>query len=89
MTTEKRLREYSALVEFWAPDAGDTHELLGVREVLADAKLTPDESARMAEIDVAVLRLADAAQGDGWDVSMLRKTAELIRHARSGQRQAA
>jgi hypothetical protein len=83
------LKSYSVDVEYWWDGAGDTHEMLGVREWLAGAQLTPAELARLVEIDDAVLRLADAARGDGWDVAMLRKTAELIRHTRMDQLQAA
>lgn len=80
--TEKLLREYLALVEYWAPDAGDTHELLGGRELLERRDLTPAQRSQMLEADERVLLLADAQKGGGWDVEMLKQTASLIRESK-------
>ena len=75
--TESFLREYSALTDYWDPYAGDTHELLGAREVLAQRALNKREIAAMVETDKKVLKLVDALPDDasGWDVLMLRMTA--------------
>lgn len=77
--TEKLLREYLALVEYWALDAGDTHELLGGRELLELRTLTSAQRRQVETADERVLDLADAQHGRGWDVEMLKQTAELIR----------
>lgn len=79
--TESFLREYLALTDYWEPDAGDTHELLGAREVLTQRKLTVRETKTMEETDKKVLKLVDTLPNDasGWDVQMLRMTAKLIR----------
>ncbi len=80
-TTERLLRQYSALTEYWDDEAGDTHELLGDREMLVGRELTSEQRQEMERVDAKVLRLVDALPSDaeGWDVLMLRKTAELIR----------
>lgn len=77
--TEKLLRGYSVLVEFWSDDAGDTHELLGERELLAERKLTSAQRSELARIDAQVLALVAAIKTETWDTLMLQKTAELIR----------
>lgn len=80
------LRSYSAYVEFWDSEAGDTHELLGGREILRDraGELTAADLAVLRRMDERVLSLVDESQStQGWDVAMLRKTADLIRNERT------
>lgn len=80
------LREYSGLLETWWPDAGDTHEALGAREIL-HARL--DE---LASDDLQALHRADAmatdlgsrhANDNGWDARMLRVLIHLIESERA------
>ena len=80
-TTERLLRRYSALTEYWDDEAGDTHVLRDDRELLVGRTLTTEQRQEMARVDTEVLRLVDALPVDagGWDVLMLRKTADLIR----------
>jgi hypothetical protein len=87
-STETLLNEYSALAEYWDEEAGDTHELLGTRELLDGRRLGPHEKARMDATDRRIIALSEARQGNGWDVAMLRKTADLIRRS-AAQKQAA
>ncbi|MEW5838355.1 MAG: hypothetical protein AB1717_05945 [Pseudomonadota bacterium] len=51
------------------------------RELLLDRHLTAVQRKDMERVDADVLRLVDSlpADADGWDVLMLRKTADLIR----------
>jgi hypothetical protein len=76
---EQSLRSYSALVEYWDEEAGDTHELLGARELLEGRILNPEEQAILEEADRRVIALANESYENTWDVVMLRKTADLIR----------
>lgn len=77
--TERLLTGYSVLVEFWEDGAGDTHELLGERELLAELDLTASQRADLARVDARVLELVDDAKTETWDTLMLKKTADLIR----------
>jgi len=89
---EKHLKSYLALVDYWEDGAGDTHELLGVREILHDrsAELLPSDIKKMQSADDRVLALR-AANSDksGWDVQMLKETAVLIERERPSYRLAA
>jgi hypothetical protein len=76
--TEKLLKGYSVLVEYWSDDAGDTHELLGERELLADRELTKNQRVELDRVDAQVLALAKGIRSQTWDTLMLQKTAELI-----------
>lgn len=83
---EQDLRAYSVLVEFWDDEASDTHELLGYRELLHNAlgELSTLQRRQLSRVDDAVLRLVDmSATKSGWDVVMLRDTAQLIRNERA------
>ena len=82
------LRSYSALVDHWDADAGDSHEILGSREVLQERlrELTPPELAQMQSSDDQVLLLARVGgQIPGWDLQMIQQAAELIRGSRERQ----
>lgn len=76
--TETLLRGYSVLVEYWDEKAGDTHELLGERELLAERDLTAGQKAELTRIDAQVLDLVADIKTETWDTLMLQKTAELI-----------
>jgi hypothetical protein len=78
-STEKLLREYSALVEYWDEEAGDTHELLGARELLVGRTLRSEDQAILGDADRQVIELASGTYENTWDVVMLHKTADLIR----------
>ena len=89
---EKHLKSYLALVEYWDAGAGDTHELLGSREILHDrhAELSATAIQRMNAADDRVLSLTNGNSGtDGWDLKMLNETAVLIERERSNARLAA
>lgn len=90
-TTEQFLRSYSALAEYWEDGSGDTHEILSLRELLADLlpTLTVNQRNELERIDHHVLLLSKEAPKTGsWDVVMLQKTADLI-HKNQDLRQAA
>lgn len=79
------LREYAALTGMWWPEAGDTHELFAAREVLHNriGELSAGRLAELRRIDGTVLALvAEHNDAQGWDIAMLRKTAELIEQER-------
>ncbi len=103
-TTEQHLKSYLALVDYWDSDAGDTHELLGSREILHErlASLSKRDLQRLMQGDDDVLALVKSAKDAlklkrpedshislTWDVSMLFKTADLIVSERSSRKLAA
>lgn len=103
-TTEQHLKSYLALVDYWDAEAGDTHELLGSREVLHDriGSLSKRDLQRLMQGDDLVLSLVKSAKDQlkskrpedthislTWDVSMLLKTADLIVSERSSRKLAA
>jgi hypothetical protein len=78
---EKDLRAYSVLVDYWDDESGDTHELLGYRELLHHSldRLTRPERMTLHAVDDKVLDLvAKNPETSGWDIEMLRDTAKLI-----------
>jgi hypothetical protein len=86
------LREYSAYVEFWDDGAGDTHELLGSREILSarSGELSAAQIDAMAATDDVVVRLvSDLPATRSWDSVMLNKVADVIRADRNAMRKAA
>ena len=88
------MRSYLVGIEYWDPEMGDTHEVLGSREVLRDrvGELSGEQLAQLRRADDQALALVAAHRGaaQGWDIAMLRKTAELIEAERAqGQRRAA
>ena len=85
-TIAQRLLSYSVYVEQWDEEAGDTHLLLGFREMLRDhaSELSAKQLDEMRLVDDRVLALVAAnSTTQGWDIVMLRKTAELIKHERA------
>lgn len=88
-STEELLRGYSVLVEYWSDDAGDTHELLGERELLAERELTDSQIEELGRVDEQVLALVESITTETWDTLMLKKTAELIQHGQGQLRKTA
>lgn len=85
-TIAQRLLSYSVYVEQWDEEAGDTHLLLGFREMLRDhaSELSAAQLNEMHLVDERVLALVTAnSTAQGWDIAMLRKTAELIEQERA------
>ena len=88
----QRLLSYSVYVEQWDEEAGDTHLLLGFREMLRDhaSELSAKQLDEMRLVDDRVLALVAAnSTAQSWDIAMLRKTAELIEQERAKALQAA
>jgi hypothetical protein len=88
---EQFLRSYSAMVDYWDEEAGDTHQMLSIREYLAENErtLSIEERAKMQAIDLEVLQLSERENNmAGWDTQMLHKTADVIRGI-SSERKAA
>lgn len=74
------LHEYSVYLEYWSPDEGDSHEMLGAREILGKnaGRLTSADAEELARLDRKAIRLMQTYRGrDTWDVKMLRETARL------------
>lgn len=83
---EHYLLSYSAYVDDWDPEVGDTHVLLGQREILHDriGELSREQYRTLWQVDERVLALAQARQtAENWDVRMLHQTADLIRRERA------
>lgn len=80
------LREYSGLLESWWPEAGDTHEALGAREILHARldELQADELQALQQADALAVGLAGRHSADtGWDARMLRDIARLVETERA------
>lgn len=85
-TSGDYLREYSGLLDSWWPEAGDTHEILGAREVLHArlVELTADEVAALRRADARAEELARRHAADsGWDATMLRDVVRLVESERA------
>ena len=84
-TIDQYLRSYSAYVKYWDEEAGDSDQLLSLREWLEfnSSIMDSSETSEMVSIDDEVLALSKthAAKGS-WDAVMLKQTAELIRQSR-------
>ena len=82
---ETHLQSYLAFIEYWDAGAGDTHDLLGAREILRDrhSELSIDDALKMKSADDRVLALNIANGGKaGWNVKMLSETSVLIEKER-------
>lgn len=80
------LREYSGLLESWWPEAGDTHEALGAREILHARldELQADELQALRRADALAEGLAGRYSADiGWDTRMLRDIVRLVETERA------
>ena len=80
------LREYSGLLETWWPSAGDTHELLGAREILHSrlGELGTAELKELHKADARAIELARRHVSDrGWDARMLQSVARVIEAERT------
>jgi len=78
---ERNLNGYSAHVELWSPDEGDSFLMLNCRELLGEHidELTADQKKRLASVDKQVLTLANAKYEDETpDVGFLKLTADVI-----------
>lgn len=84
-TTTDYLKKYEIYVEYWEDEAGDTHELLGCREILHQRlnQMTSTQLAQLSAVDEQVLRLVQQhPTTQSWDVAMLRQTAALVQDER-------
>ena len=79
-TVEKYLNEYSVYLEYWNEEQGDSHEMLGAREILQRQirDLSDSQIEKLHTLDEKAIELLDNYDGkDTWDVSMLRDCVEL------------
>ena len=62
---EKYLREYSVYLDHWVADKGDSHEMLGAREILQKqiALLSKDQEDELANLDKKAVLLVSQYQG--------------------------
>jgi hypothetical protein len=80
MTLENALRLYAVEVDHWWDGAGDSDQMLSAREWIEDRADSLSEAQRktLMQLDEKVTALAAPFQVAGsWDVSMLKKTAQL------------
>lgn len=84
---EKYLNEYSVSLEYWSADMGDSHEMLGARELLESNKSAMDSAqlSMLSAFDDKAKLLLDEYKGvETWDVKMLR-AAVAITHREVAQ----